>query len=72
MKWPGPKSSGPIDVPFIIKILFKWGWQIHFRDCKSVQVTIKKFDFGSAIFFGYIKVHMGLLFYNIKKLSQQD
>jgi hypothetical protein len=36
--------------------------QIHFRDGKSVQVTIKKIDFGSAIFFASIKVHMGVIF----------
>jgi hypothetical protein len=34
-----------------------------------VHVTMKIFDFGSAIIFGYIKVHIGLLFDYIKKIA---
>jgi hypothetical protein len=30
---------------------------------RYVHVTMKIFDFGVEFFWGYIKVHMGLLFY---------
>jgi hypothetical protein len=30
---------------------------------------IKIFDFGAGNFFGYIKVHMGLLYYYKKKIA---